>query len=49
MRDAVPCELYMMPRVGHGFDGVNDAPMTKWIRDGLVMSFQREFGMLEEM
>ncbi len=46
MKDAVPVELYMMPRVGHGFDAVNDAPMTRWIRDGLVLSFQREFGML---
>lgn len=46
MNDAVPVELYLMPRVGHGFDGVNDAPMTQWIRDGLVLSFQREFGML---
>lgn len=44
LKDAVPCELYMMPRVGHGFDMVN-APMTKWIRDGLCASFRREFGM----
>jgi len=46
LKDAVPCELYMMPRVGHAFDIVNDAPMTKWIRDGLCMSFQREFKMI---
>lgn len=46
LKDAVPCELYMMPRVGHGFDIINDAPMTKWIRDGLCMSFQREFKMI---
>ena len=46
MNDAVPVELYLMPRVGHGFDGVHDAPMTQWVRDGLVLSFQREFGML---
>ncbi|MDF2676149.1 MAG: Alpha/beta hydrolase fold-3 domain protein [Bacillota bacterium] len=46
LKDAVPCELYMMPRVGHGFDMINDAPMTKWIRDGLCMSFQREFKMI---
>lgn len=47
MKDAIPVELYMMPRVGHGFDAVKTAPMTKWIWDGVVMSFQREFGMLE--
>lgn len=39
----------MMPRVGHGFDGVHWAPMSKWIWNGVVMSFQREFGMLEEL
>jgi len=46
LKDAVPCELYLMPRVGHGFDIVNDAPMTKWIRDGICLSFKREFDML---
>lgn len=46
MKDAVPVELYLMPRVGHGFDAVKDAPMTQWIWDGIVMSFQREFGMI---
>ncbi|MCI6886854.1 MAG: alpha/beta hydrolase [Lachnospiraceae bacterium] len=49
MKDAIPVELYMMPRVGHGFDAIKDAPMTQWIWDGIVMSFQREFGMLEEI
>lgn len=47
MKDAVPVELYVMPRVGHSFDAVMAAPMTKWIWDGVVMSFQREFGMYE--
>lgn len=42
LENAVPCELYLMPRVGHGFDMVN-APMTKWIRDGVCASFRREF------
>ncbi len=46
-KDWVPVELYLMPRVGHGFDAVNNASMTRWIRDGLVLSFQREFGMLK--
>ena len=47
LREAdVPVELYLMPRVGHGFDGmVPDAPMTKWIWKGIAMSFQREFRM----
>ena len=36
----------MMPRVGHAFDIVNDAPMTKWIRDGICMSFKREFDLI---
>lgn len=44
LKSAVPCELYMMPRVGHGFDMV-DAPMTKWIREGICASFRREFGI----
>ena len=43
MKDAVPVELYVMPRVGHGFDAVKDAPMTEWIWDGVAMSFRREF------
>lgn len=45
----VPTELYVMPRVGHGFDNVHWAPMTRWIHDGIVMSYQREFGMLHEL
>lgn len=47
--DRVPVEMYLMPRVGHGFDGVHWAPMSKWIWNGVVMSFQREFGMLKEL
>lgn len=48
-KDHVPVELYLMPRVGHGFDGVYWAPMSKWIKDGIVMSFQREFGLLQPL
>lgn len=49
LREAdVPLELYQMPRVGHGFDMVADAPMTKWIWDGMAMSFRREFQILAE-
>ena len=39
----VPVELYLMPRVGHGFGMVADAPMTKWIWQGIALSFRREF------
>lgn len=42
MKDAIPIELYLMPRVGHGFDAVQ-APMTDWIHDGVVRAFKREF------
>ena len=42
LHNAVPCELYVMPRVGHGFDMV-PAPMTTWIRDGMCASLRREF------
>lgn len=41
----VPIELYLMPRVGHGFDMVKDAPMTRWIWQGVSLSFRREFGI----
>ena len=45
----VPVELYLMPRVGHGFGMVADAPMTKWIWQGLALSFRREFGIESAM
>lgn len=47
MRDAVPVELYVVPRVGHGYDLVKDAPMSRWAWQGIAMSCQREFGMLQ--
>lgn len=48
-RDHVPVEMYLMPRVGHSFDSYEKPPMTRWIHDGVVMSFQREFCLLEEI
>ncbi|HOG53044.1 MAG TPA: alpha/beta hydrolase [Bacillota bacterium] len=40
----VPTELYVLPRVPHGYDLVQ-APLTKWMREGLCASLRREFGM----
>lgn len=47
LRDGVPCELVLAPRVGHGFCVV-DHPLTRWVHDGICASLRREFGMLEQ-
>ncbi len=46
MEFAVPTELHSMPRVSHGYDLVNEASLTKWIREGMYLSLKREFGQL---
>ena len=43
MENAVPTELYSLPRVPHAFDHV-PAAMTAWIREGMFRSLRREFG-----
>ncbi len=43
MREAVPTELHVLPRVPHGWDMVMEAPMTQWVYDGICRSYQREF------
>ena len=45
-RDGVPVEFYIIPRAAHGFTGVG-CRLTYWVEYGMVMSFQREFGMPE--
>lgn len=45
--DAIPVEFYLIPRAAHGFTAVS-CKLTKWVEDGMVMSFQREFGMETE-
>ncbi|WP_434310346.1 alpha/beta hydrolase [Hominifimenecus sp. rT4P-3] len=44
--DAIPVEFYIIPRSAHGFTAVS-CKLTTWVEDGMVMSFQREFGMEE--
>ena len=46
MRDRVPCELYVLPRVPHSFDLVTEGCMTSWIWDAVVRALKREFGTL---
>ena len=45
--DAIPVEFYIIPRAAHGFTAV-DCKLTRWVEDGMVLSFQREFGLEEE-
>lgn len=44
LRDGVPCELLVAPRVSHGYCTV-DQPLTRWTHNGICASFRREFGM----
>lgn len=43
MQCCVPCELYVMPRVPHGFETMTEAPMTRWLWEGICASYRREF------
>ena len=40
----IPCEIICAPRVTHGFC-VIDAPLTRWVHNGVCASLRREFGM----
>lgn len=44
LKNGVPTELYVLPRVPHAYDLIS-APRTKWIQEGLFLSLQREFSM----
>jgi acetyl esterase len=44
LKAGVPCELYSLPRVVHGY-AVLGAPLTDWMHEGVCASFRREFGM----
>ena len=44
LKDGVPCEVIVAPRVGHGFCVV-DHPLTRWVHNGICASLRREFGM----
>lgn len=44
LRDGVPAELVLAPRVGHGFCVV-DHPLTRWVHDGICASLRRELGI----
>lgn len=43
----VPCEIVCAPRVTHGFC-VIDAPLTRWVHDGICESLRREFARKKE-
>lgn len=45
MKAEVPTELYVLPRMTHGFDLV-PANLTVWIREGIYNSLRREFKMI---
>lgn len=45
MAHGVQTEIHSMPRVCHAYDEM-DTPLRGWIRQGMHMALQREFGML---
>lgn len=42
LREAIPVELHLVPGALHGFNAII-TPMAKWLSDGVVMAYQREF------
>lgn len=45
-KDGIPVEFLIVPRAAHGFTGVG-CKLTYWVEFGMVMAFQREFGLPE--
>lgn len=44
LKDAIPVELYLMPRCVHGFNA-KACDVSDWLWRGVIMSFQQEFGL----
>lgn len=44
LANGVPTELYLLPRVPHAYDLINE-PRTRWIQEGIFLSYRREFGI----
>lgn len=45
-RTGVPCEIFVAPRMGHGFLTVHH-PFTDLVHEYISSSFRREFGMIQ--
>ena len=48
LRAAVPCELFVAPRVGHTFTAAPH-PYTDFVHEMMAWSFKREFGLLDNL
>lgn len=44
LETGIPCELQVVPRVGHAFCTM-DRPLTRWVLRGMCGALRREFGM----
>ena len=42
--NGIPTELYVLPRVPHAYDLIRE-PRTRWIQEGIFLSYRREFGL----
>ena len=45
-RTGIPCEIFVAPRMGHGFLTVHH-PFTDLVHEYISSSFRREFGMIK--